>query len=100
VFAFVGVVSFQSLWINGYHHWKWLLLWSTRPLGSLHNDFPFVYFNKLYYVKICLTLVMERQERRLLRLVLVSVVVTRWSNDLFIILTIRAACIVLLSMII
>jgi hypothetical protein len=36
-----------------------LLLWCAGPLGPYHDDFPYVYYNKLYDDKICLVPVME-----------------------------------------
>jgi hypothetical protein len=34
IFTFIVVVSCQYLPIYGCHHWRWLLLWCLRSLGS------------------------------------------------------------------
>jgi hypothetical protein len=49
VFVIVGVALGQSLPIYGCHRWRWLLLWCTDSyLGPYHDDFPSVYYNKLF----------------------------------------------------
>jgi hypothetical protein len=60
VFIFVGVVSNMSLSIYSFYHRRWLLLWCACS-WSLHDDFSFYYYDKLYYSKFYLAPVMEER---------------------------------------
>jgi hypothetical protein len=36
----------------------------ASPLEAYHDNFPYVYYNKFYYDKLCLAPVMKGRERR------------------------------------
>jgi hypothetical protein len=75
--------------------------WCIIPLWSSDNDFTSVYYNKLYYDKICLTPAKggPRIVARL-RLMLVFVVIARSSRYLFVFFLLVSRMLVLLLMII
>jgi hypothetical protein len=89
----VGVVASLALPIYATHVWRWLLLWCAGSLRTYHDDFSFVYYNKLYNDKLCLASVGKGEDGGIPSARSVLVVFVRWSKNLFVIsFNFRALC--------